>query len=57
MKCGVSDFELLFVYPPAHDLGYLGPVSPNYPLKCPNYPKEVSTKMFCHVLEIFSIKL
>ena len=57
IKCRVSDFELLFVYPPTHDLVYLGPVSPNYPLKCPNYPKGVSTKKNCHALEIFSIKL
>ena len=43
MKGGVADFGLLFVYPTAHELRYLGPVSPNCPLKCPNYPMGVST--------------
>ena len=57
IKCEVLDFELLFVCPPAHELGYLGSVSPNYPLKCPNYPKGISTKNFCHALQILAIKL
>ena len=56
MKCRVAGFGLLLVYVPAHELEYLGPVSPNCPLKCSNYPKEASTKNFCYALQILAVK-
>ena len=56
MKRGAADFGLLLVYPSVHELEYLGLVSPNCLLKCPNYSKGVSAKNLCHTLQILAVK-
>ena len=54
MKYGVAGFGLLFVYPIAHELGHLGLVSPNRPLKYPKYLKRVSIENYRHTLQILA---